>query len=120
MFGSGQHTDYGGLTILLQQPGADGLEVWHAATQQWVELPALEDRFVVNLGDMVQRWTGGRYKSNLHRVINKAGTERYSVPAFWHGDLDARNPLDPLDTSEETVSQFIKKKFYKGYGLSDN
>ncbi|PSR79072.1 hypothetical protein BD289DRAFT_485745 [Coniella lustricola] len=79
IFGSVQHTDYGGLTILLQQPGADGFELWHAATQQWIELPAIEDKFVINLGDMVQRWTGGLYKSNLHRVINKNGGERYSV-----------------------------------------
>lgn len=119
-FGSGQHTDYGGLTILLQDPGKDGLEVWHEATQKWIELPALEDKFVINLGDMVQRWTGGTYKSTLHRVINKTGGERYSVPAFWHGDLDAKNPLNPNDPSDETVLQFIKKKFYKGYGLKDD
>ena len=62
-FGAGQHTDYGGLTILLQQPGEDGLEVWHTATHQWIELPALEDKFVINLGDLIQRWTGGMYKS---------------------------------------------------------
>ncbi|PCG92743.1 Oxoglutarate/iron-dependent dioxygenase [Penicillium occitanis (nom. inval.)] len=54
-FGAGQHTDYGGLTILLLQPGKDGLEVWHAATHQWIELPALEDKFVINLGDLIQR-----------------------------------------------------------------
>ncbi|KAK0614864.1 putative 2OG-Fe(II) oxygenase family oxidoreductase [Bombardia bombarda] len=120
LFGSGQHHDYGGLTILLQQPGQDGLEVWHQRTQQWIELPALEDKFVINLGDMVQRWTGGVYKSTLHRVINKTGTLRYSVPTFWHGDLHATNYLDPNDKSTETVQEFIKKKFYSGYNLSDD
>ncbi|RFU24288.1 hypothetical protein B7463_g12051, partial [Scytalidium lignicola] len=117
-FGSGQHTDYGGLTILLQHPGQDGLEVWHAATQQWIALPALEDKFVINLGDLIQRWTGGVYKSTLHRVINKTGDERFAVPAFWHGDLDTTNPFDPHD-NKDTVVEFILKKFNKGYGLPE-
>ncbi|THC97084.1 hypothetical protein EYZ11_003462 [Aspergillus tanneri] len=79
--------------------------------------PAVEDRFVINLGDMVQRWTDGEYQSNLHRVIIKAGTERFSVPAFWYGDLEATNPLNPSDTSGENVQEFIRKKFYQDYSL---
>ncbi|KAF3769440.1 Clavaminate synthase-like protein [Cryphonectria parasitica EP155] len=118
-FGSGQHTDYGGITILLQQAGQDGLEVWHAATKQWIALPAVEDKFVINLGDLIQKWTGAEYKSTLHRVINKTGAERYAVPAFWHGNLNSTNPLNPTDGDTETVQQHIKKKFYKGYGLVD-
>lgn len=103
--------------MLLQHPGQDGLEVWHAATKQWIALPALEDKFIINLGDLIQRWTGGVYKSTLHRVINKTVGERFAVAAFWHGDFNATNPLDPSDESPETVEQFISKKFYKGYGL---
>ena len=116
-YGSGEHSDYGGITILLQQPGKDGLEVWHAATKQWIYVPAVEDKFVINLGDMVQKWTGGEYKSTVHRVLNKVGGERFTVPAFWYGDLDATNPLNPNDKSGETVSQHLKKQFNRAYAL---
>lgn len=118
-FGSGQHTDYGGLTILLQSPGQEGLEVWHAKSLKWIALPAQEDKFVINLGDLIQRWTGGKYKSTLHRVINKTGNERFAVPAFWHGDLHTTNPFDPAD-NEETIAEFISKKFNKGYGFNQD
>ena len=79
--------DFGALTILLQQPGADGLQVYEAREGEWMPIPATEDVFVVNMGDLVQKWTGGKYASTLHRVINAAGGDRYSVPCFYHGDL---------------------------------
>lgn len=69
-FGIGAHTDFGGITILFQQPGKDGLEVWHEGREEWIGVPALEDVYVINCGDMVQRWSGQAYKSARHRVIN--------------------------------------------------
>ena len=106
------------MTVLLQDPGKDGLEVWHEATKQWLLIPAVEDKFVVNLGDMVQKWTGGEYKSNVHRVINKAGGTRYSVPTFWHGNLESTNPFkDGEEGSKETVGEHIQRKFYRDYHL---
>ncbi|KAE9373522.1 Clavaminate synthase-like protein [Stipitochalara longipes BDJ] len=116
-FGAGPHTDFGGVTLLLQQPGKHGLEVWHAAKQQWIPVPAIEDIYVVNLGDMIQKWTGGEYKSTQHRVINKGDGERISCATFWHGDLDATSPLDPHNPSRETVEQYIVRRFSKNFSL---
>jgi isopenicillin N synthase-like dioxygenase len=117
-FGAGAHTDFGALTILLQQPGKDGLQVWYAAAEKWLSVPAVEDVFVVNMGDLIQKWTSGKYSSTLHRVRNVAGGDRYSVPCFYQGDLRATNPFTEGETGGETVETHIRKKFDQSYGLS--
>ncbi|KAF2772975.1 putative 2OG-Fe(II) oxygenase family oxidoreductase [Teratosphaeria nubilosa] len=115
-FGAGAHTDFGTLTILLQQPGKDGLQVHYGG--EWISVPALEDVLVVNMGDLIHDWTEGKYNSTLHRVINVSGDERYSVPCFYQGDLSGTNPFRPEDKSGETVEQHIRKKFEKSYALA--
>ena len=117
-FGAGAHTDFGALTILLQQPGAHGLQVFDTREGEWIPVEAREGVLVVNLGDLVAKWTGGVFASTVHRVINAAGGERYSVPCFYHGDLRARNPFQ-ADEGEggETVEEHIRRKFDASYGL---
>ncbi|KAJ6009562.1 hypothetical protein N7522_004578 [Penicillium canescens] len=117
-FGIGAHTDFGGVTILFQQPGKDGLEVWHEGKETWIEVPALEDVYVINCGDMIQRWSGGKYKSAKHRVINKSHGERLSCATFWHGDINATNPLNPNDLNSETVGQLLVKRFRNQYSMT--
>ncbi|KAL8882137.1 MAG: hypothetical protein Q9198_000809 [Flavoplaca austrocitrina] len=117
-FGIGAHTDFGGITILLQQPGKDGLEVWHEGQEKWIEVPALEDLYVINCGDMVQRWSGGVYRSARHRVINKADGERMSCATFWHGDVHATNPMKPDDPNNETIGQLLAKRFGNQYSFT--
>lgn len=83
----------------------------------WINVPALEDVIVINCGNMVQRWSGGAYKSALHRVINKSDGERMSCATFWHGDVTASNPLRPDDPDRETVGQLLIKRFGNQYSF---
>jgi polar amino acid transport system ATP-binding protein len=85
-WGVGEHTDYGLLT-LLKQDDCGGLEV--KTPRGWVQAPPVPDSFVCNLGDMLDRMTGGLYRSTPHRVRNSAGRSRYSWPFFLDPGFEA-------------------------------
>lgn len=87
LFGSAPHTDYGFLTLLAQDE-VGGLEVRNAEGR-WIPAPPVPDSFVLNVGDILARWSGGRLTSTPHRVINRSGRERYSQPYFFDPSLDA-------------------------------
>ena len=90
-WGVGEHTDYGLLTLLATD-GTPGLEVKVAG--EWVAAPADADLVICNLGDMLDRLTGGRYRSNPHRVRNHDGHDRNSLPFFLDPGWDA--VVEPL------------------------
>ena len=92
MIGARAHRDFGFFTILLQDK-VGGLEVSNS-NSEWVVAPPVEGTFVVNVAEMLKRVTNGRFESALHRVINRYGTERYSVPFFANPSYDA--VLTPL------------------------
>jgi isopenicillin N synthase-like dioxygenase len=87
LWGVGEHTDYGLLTILLQDE-AGGLEV--RSRSRWVPAPPLADSFVCNIGDMLDRMTQGRFRSTPHRVRNPAPRDRLSFPFFFDPNFNAR------------------------------
>jgi isopenicillin N synthase-like dioxygenase len=99
-WGVGEHTDYGLLTILLQDDSG-GLEVH--TPQGWLAAPPIPDTFVCNIGDMLDRMTGGVYRSTPHRVRNPAPRDRYSFPFFFDPGWDAR--IEPLATASDDSAQ---------------
>jgi isopenicillin N synthase-like dioxygenase len=92
-WGVAEHTDYGLLTILGQDT-CGGLQV-HAPSG-WIDAPPLPGTFVCNLGDMLERMTGGRYRSTPHRVRNATDRDRLSFPFFFDPAWDAEVLPVPL------------------------
>jgi polar amino acid transport system ATP-binding protein len=90
--GVGEHTDYGLLT-LLRQDDVGGLQVH--TREGWVDAPPVPQSFVCNIGDMLDRMTGGLYRSTPHRVaLNRSGRDRLSFPLFFDPDFDVR--IEPI------------------------
>jgi isopenicillin N synthase-like dioxygenase len=85
-FGLRPHSDTTAFTILVQDTNG-GLQV--ERNGDWIEVPPITGTYVINIGDMMARWTNDRFASTPHRVINRSGKERYSVPYFAIPDFDA-------------------------------
>lgn len=119
--GCGAHTDFGGITILMQGD-ISGLQVM-GPDGEWIHAPPVEDSYIVNLGDMIARWTNMKYRSTLHRVVNFSGEERYSVPYFHSGNPDHR--VEAIETCladgevplypPTTVEQHMRDMYAKTY-----
>lgn len=84
---AGAHSDYGSLTILLPEAAPGGLEI-RSPDGGWHPVPVVPGAFVVNIGDLMARWTNDRWVSTLHRVVNPpadaAGSVRRQSLAFFH------------------------------------
>jgi isopenicillin N synthase-like dioxygenase len=91
-WGVGEHTDYGLVTLLLQDDNG-GLQV--RTPDGWVDAPPIAGTFVCNIGDMLDKMTNGWYRSTPHRVRNVSGNERLSFPFFLDPDFGAEVPPLP-------------------------
>jgi isopenicillin N synthase-like dioxygenase len=122
--GCGAHTDYGAITYLLQDD-VGGLQVWDQEIG-WIDAPPVPGAYVLNLGDLIARWTNDRFRSTLHRVINRSGRERYSVPFFFTGrpDHEVVCLANCLDTGEQpkyaptTALGHLRERLEQSYAVA--
>ena len=103
LLSAGQHTDFGCLTLLFQHD-APGLEI-QTANGAWQKVPLMRQHVVVNIGDMMQHWTGGRYASTVHRVNNRSDRARHSIAYFFDPDPDADLSALPGCGATQTQTQ---------------
>jgi isopenicillin N synthase-like dioxygenase len=96
-WGVGEHTDYG-LITLLAQDDSGGLQV--AAPEGWIDAPPVPGTLVCNIGDMLDRLTGGWYRSTPHRVRNLSGHGRLSFPFFLDPGFSAEVPPLPARAAD--------------------
>jgi isopenicillin N synthase-like dioxygenase len=98
-FGVSSHTDYGCLTLLYQD-STGGLQVQDSGGT-WLTAHPIEGTFVVNVGDLLARWTNDRFRSTPHRVVNRSGRARYSTGLFI--DPNADTLIEPVVRPGEAV-----------------
>ena len=120
-FGISPHTDYGFVTFLAQDE-VGGLQV-KRRDGDWIDVPTVPNTFVVNIGDMLMRWTNDRWISTPHRVINTTGRERFSVPFFFDPNYHVQvqcistcqGPGHPAKYDPITWGEYLKQKFDATY-----
>ena len=108
---AGAHTDYGSLTILLPQADTSGLQIMKK--NSWIDVPAIKGCFVINIGDLMELWTAGRWVSTLHRVVAKPDqSARKSLAYFHQPDWDSIIKPIKSDSGETVVSgPYLMNKF---------
>jgi isopenicillin N synthase-like dioxygenase len=116
-YGVRPHADATSFTILAQD-AVGGLEVL-SPRGEWIRVAPIPGTFVINIGDMMARWTNDRFASTQHRVYNRSGLERYSLPFFGIPDFDAvveclpscQGPGHPPKYEPVHVGALITRKF---------
>ncbi|KAK9452158.1 uncharacterized protein V1518DRAFT_410504 [Limtongia smithiae] len=123
----GAHTDFGALT-LLKQDNVGGLEVLYKPTNTWHPVAPVEGAYVVNIGDLFQRWTNDVFKSTMHRVLSTpSGKHRYSAAFFNDGKLDqvieciptCVLPGESPKYTPVTVEEHIRMRYAGSYAAND-
>lgn len=122
-FGVAPHTDFGVMTVLCQD-NTGGLQV-QDINGRWLHAPPVDGSLVVNVGDLLSRWTGGAYKSTPHRVVNTSGKERLSLVLAFDPNpdtlIDARTTgialkeslLPPITCGDYLIERFAKAFSYR-------
>ncbi|MEO1116054.1 MAG: 2OG-Fe(II) oxygenase family protein, partial [Pseudomonadota bacterium] len=119
-FGVGPHTDFGVLTVLCQD-AVGGLQV-EDVNGDWLQAPPIEGTLVVNVADLLARWTAGAYKSTPHRVVNSSGKERLSLVLAFDPNpetvIDARDIFGVDHTPAEdaiTCGDYLQWRFDRAF-----
>ena len=121
LIGIGAHSDYECFTILCTDEKA-ALQVLNAAGE-WIEAPPVECAFIVNVGDMMERWTNDYFKSTIHRAINRTGRQRYSIPLFFGPNPDVeiavlescQSPTNPPKYAPVEAGAYVEQRITETY-----
>ncbi len=103
VFGVGPHTDFGLLTVLCQDD-VGGLQVENL-NGDWIEAPPIPGTLVVNVGDLLERWTDGAFRSTPHRVINSSGLERMSLVLAFDPNPETMIDAGDIYAADHQVKQ---------------
>lgn len=119
--GIGAHSDYECFTVLCTDD-VPALQVLNSAGE-WIHAPPLPGCFIVNVGDLMARWTNDYFASTVHRAINRSGRERYSIPFFY--GIDSQQVVEVLPTCQGpdrpakyrpiTCGDYIRSRFDATY-----
>jgi len=119
-WGVGEHTDFGIITLLAQDD-VGGLQVRCKVDNSWIEAPPIKDAFGVNIGNMLDIWTEGKYQATLHRVKNITSVNRLSIPYFFDPCFDAlieppqNKPDSQLRPDFQSTSPWSKPFLFGSY-----
>jgi isopenicillin N synthase-like dioxygenase len=117
-FRIGPHTDFGTVTVLDRQAGAGGLQVY-TKDGLWIDAPYDPDAFTINIGDLMARWTGDRWRSTRHRVLPPQASapdeDLVSLIYFYETDHDARirslgPPVGKTSYPEVVAAEYLREK----------
>ncbi|KAK1354694.1 ACC oxidase [Heracleum sosnowskyi] len=111
--GSSQHSGTSSITILLQDDGVDGLQINHNGG--WVPVKPIPNSLVVNIGDVMEIWRNGKYKSIKHKAVTSGTKERISLATFVCPQMEV--DIEPLKQMLDTPEQgrLYKKVNYGEY-----
>ncbi|MDH3740798.1 MAG: hypothetical protein OER56_04300 [Hyphomicrobiales bacterium] len=116
-FGVGPHTDFGVLTVLCQDD-VGGLQI-QDVNGEWMHAPPIEGTLIVNVADLLSRWTDGAYTSTPHRVVNASGRERLSLVLAFDPDpetmIDAREVVGTASQEPITCGDYLIWRFNKAF-----
>jgi isopenicillin N synthase-like dioxygenase len=125
--GIGEHTDFGCITLLWQDSNG-GLQIRDRGGE-WVKAHPIEGTLVINIGDLLERWSNDRLTSTMHRVVNSSGHDRYSLTVFYDPDYNTvvdprdmglapgeRSRHEPVVAGEHIKSRFDKTFAYRNRG----
>ncbi len=121
-FGVAAHTDYGCITLLWQDDNG-GLQVRERSSGRWIDAVPIPGTLVINVGDLLGRWTNDRFMSTPHRVINRSGRERFSIATFYDPDFSAivdprefGTPAAACNYEPVRTGEHILRRFEQSFG----
>lgn len=110
-YGLAPHADTSFMTLLAQNK-IPGLSL-RTASGRWIEAPAIDGAFLVNSGQMLNRWSNARFRATPHRVINRSGGDRYAIPFFFDCNIDHEMVCLPSCTDAEHPPKFEPTTYMK-------